>query len=124
MWARNYERALTDVLKLQDEIARAIAEKSAFRSHRKSKPGCRRLPVNPAAHHEYLLGRFHFWKFIVDDHRRAVAHFERATQIDPSYAAAYAGLSLAWQKLGLQEGEIIKEVNPRHAAGRQGFGAG
>ena len=122
LWARSYERALTDVLKLQDEIARAIAKEihvqvTPEEQARLSSAG----RVNPGAYQEYLLGRFHFWKFIVDDHRRAVAHFERATQIDPSYAAAYAGLSLAWQKLGLQEGRnSFKEVEPqaRLAAGK------
>jgi TolB-like protein/DNA-binding winged helix-turn-helix (wHTH) protein len=105
LWARNYERALTDVLKLQDEIARAIADEIRIQvtPEDRARMSAARA-VNPAAHEAYLLGRFHFWKFIIDDHRRAIEHYERAIQIDPSYAPAYAGLSMAWQLLGLQGG--------------------
>ena len=39
--------------------------------------------VNPAAHEEFLLGRFELWKFIEEDRKRAVDHFTRAIQIDP-----------------------------------------
>jgi TolB-like protein/DNA-binding winged helix-turn-helix (wHTH) protein/Tfp pilus assembly protein PilF len=112
LWARDYERALTDVLKLQGEMARAIAEEIRIQvtpeeRTRLASP----TTVNPAAHQAYLLGRYHFWKFIIDDHKRAIEHFQRATQIDPSYAAAYAGLSMAWQMLGVQT-LAMKEAEP------------
>src|SRR5206468_12791288 len=66
--------------------------------------------VNPAAHEEYLIGRYYFWKFIPDDHKRAITHFESATTIDPTFAAAWAGLAHAWWQLGTQSERPLKQV--------------
>jgi TolB-like protein/DNA-binding winged helix-turn-helix (wHTH) protein/Tfp pilus assembly protein PilF len=108
LWVRNYERALTDILKLQDDMARSIADEIRIQVTPEDRARLSSTPtVNPAAHEAYLLGRFHFWKFIIDDHKRAIEHFERAIQIDPGYAPAYAGLSMAWQLLGIQGGEKV-----------------
>jgi len=117
LWVRNYERALTEVLKLQDEMARAIADEIRIQitpEDRVRMSAAR--AVNPAAHEAYLLGRFHFWKFIIDDHKLAIKHFERAIQIDPGYAPAYAGLSMAWQMLGIQGGMKGVDTHARAAA--------
>ena len=94
LWARDYERELTDVLKLQGEVARAIAQE--IRIQVTPEEGARlasATTVNPAAHQEYLIGRYHLWRYNEEDLKRAIDYFERAIQIDPKYAAAYAGLS-------------------------------
>ena len=101
LWAREYERELMDVLKWQGEVARAVADQiriqvTAEEHSRIASAGT----ISPAAHQEYLLGRYHHWKFIEEDLKRAIDHFERAIQIDPAYAAAYAGLSQAWWARG------------------------
>ena len=75
--------------------------------------------VNPAAHQEYLLGRYHFWKFIADDNQRALDHFKQAVQIEPGYAAAYAGLSMAWQRWAFQGPGTWKEAEPQARAATQ-----
>lgn len=112
LWARNYERAQTDVLKLQDEMTRAIADEIRIQLTPEERVRITSAPsVNPTAHEAYSLGRFHLAKFIVDDHKRAIAHFERAIQIDPGYAAAYAGLSMAWLRLGVQGGAAVPSRN-------------
>lgn len=119
LWARHYERALTDILKLQDEIARAIADEIRIQLTPEERVRITSAAsVNPAAHEAYLLGRYHLAKFIIDDHKRAIAHFERAIQIDPGYAAAHAGLSMAWQKLGVQGGATVlsRNVEPQARA--------
>lgn len=120
LWARDYERALTDVLKLQGEIARAIANE--IRIQIKPEERARMssaASVNPAAHEAYLLGRYHFWKVIVDDNQRALDHFERAVQMDPAYAPAYAGLSMAWQRWASQGPGTWKEAEPQARAAIQ-----
>jgi tetratricopeptide (TPR) repeat protein len=68
--------------------------------------------VNPAAHEEYLLGRFLLWKFIEEDRKGAVDHFNRAIQIDPNYAAPYAGLAHAWWMGGIFGPLTWKEAGP------------
>jgi tetratricopeptide (TPR) repeat protein len=98
IWAREYERDLSDVLTLQGELAREVADEirtqvTAEERARLASP----QTINPAAHEAYLLGRYHAWKMTDDDLKVAITHFERAIQIHPRYARAYADLSLAWQ---------------------------
>jgi TolB-like protein/DNA-binding winged helix-turn-helix (wHTH) protein/Tfp pilus assembly protein PilF len=117
LWARDYERELTDALKLQGEIARAIAD--AIRIQVTPDERVRmssKATVTPAAHEAYLLGRYYHWKNIIDDHRRAISYFERAIQIDPDFAPAYAGLSLTWQKLGVQSRGAFGDLEPQARA--------
>jgi len=117
LWAREYERALTDVMKLQGEMARAIADEIRTQVTPEERTRlASAATVNPAAHEAYLLGKYHYWKHIIDDHQRAIGHFERAIQIEPSYAAAHAGLSMAWQKWGAQRPAPLKEFEPQARA--------
>jgi TolB-like protein/Tfp pilus assembly protein PilF len=121
LWAREYEGELTDVLKLQGEVARAVAEE--IRIQVTAEEGARIASagtVNPAAHQEYLLGRYHVGKFIEEDSKRAIDHFERALQIDPKYAAAYAGLAYAWWVRGVFGSMRLKDAeSPARAAARK-----
>ena len=121
LWAREYERELTDILKLQSEVARAVAEEiriqvTAEERARMASAGT----VNPAAHQEYLLGQYHLWKLTEEHLARAVDHFERATHLDPGYAAAHAGLSHAWWWRGMWGAKTFKEVEvPSRTAARK-----
>jgi tetratricopeptide (TPR) repeat protein len=60
-------------------------------------------PVGPpaAAYHEYQVGRYYMWRYDEENLKLAVRHFERATQIDPTYAPAFAALSNAWWARGM-----------------------
>ena len=96
LWAREYERDLSDVLKLQSEVARAVADEIRIQvtpDERARLAAARN--IDPQVHDEYLLGRHHL-RTNEDDLRQAIRHFERAVQLAPDYAAAYAGLSNAW----------------------------
>jgi TolB-like protein/Tfp pilus assembly protein PilF len=113
LWAREYERELTDVLRLQNEVARAVAEEIRVQITPAERARMASVAaVDPAAHEEYLLGRFLLWKFIEEDRERAVDHFNRAIQIDPRYAAPYAGLAHAWWMRGVLGPLSLKEVAP------------
>jgi TolB-like protein/DNA-binding winged helix-turn-helix (wHTH) protein/Tfp pilus assembly protein PilF len=121
LWAREYERDLTDVLKLQGEVARAVAEEirvqvTAEERARMASAGT----VDPTAHQDYLLGQYHLWKLTEEDLARAIEHFERATRRDAGYAAAYAGLSHAWWWRGVWGAKTFKEIEaPSRASARQ-----
>jgi TolB-like protein/DNA-binding winged helix-turn-helix (wHTH) protein/Tfp pilus assembly protein PilF len=121
LWAREYERELTDVLKLQGEVARAVADEiriqvTAEERARMASAGT----VDPTAHQEYLLGQHYLWKLTEEDLARAVDHFERATRLDAAYAAAYAGLSHAWWWRGVWGAKTFKEIeSPSRAAARK-----
>jgi TolB-like protein/Tfp pilus assembly protein PilF len=118
IWARDYERDLTDVLKLQAEVARAIAEEIRIQmTPEESARMASAAAVDPAAHEEYLLARYLLWKFIEEDRLRAVDHFKRAIEIDPDYAAPYAGLAHAWWMRGVFGPLSMQEVaEPARAA--------
>jgi len=121
LWAREYERELTDVLKLQGEVARAVAEEIRIQVTPEERARMSSaISVDPAAHQEYLVGRYHLWRYNEENLKQAIAHFERATQIDPKYAAAYAGLSHAWWARGVYGpmGPKVAE-SPSRAAARK-----
>jgi TolB-like protein/Flp pilus assembly protein TadD len=114
IWAEDYERALTDAFMVQDEMARAIADEIRIQVSPEDRARlASAASVNPAARKEYELGRFYFWKFIAEDHQRAIGHFKRAIQIDRGFAAAWAGLSLALQQWGYQVSAPRKDFEPQ-----------
>ena len=121
LWAREYERELTDVLKLQGEVARAVADEiriqvTAEERARMASAGT----VDPAAHQNYLLGQHYLWKLTEEDLARAIEHFDRATRLDAGYASAYAGLSHAWWWRGVWGAKTFKEIeSPSRAAAQQ-----
>jgi TolB-like protein/Tfp pilus assembly protein PilF len=121
LWAREYERELTDVLKLQGEVARAVADEIRIQATAEERARMASAgTVNPTAHEEYLLGQYYLWKLTKDDLTRSVDHFERATRLDPGYAAAHAGLSHAWWWRGIWGGKTLKDVeSPSRAAARK-----
>ena len=96
LWARDYERDLSDVLKLQSDVARAVADEIRIQvtPEERARLAAARN-INPQAHEAYLLGRHHL-RTNEEDLRQAIGHFERAIQLAPDYAAAYAGLSSAY----------------------------
>jgi serine/threonine protein kinase len=97
LWAESYERDLHDVLPLQRELARVIAnrinveltpqEQSAL-AHNRS--------VDPEAHEAYLKGRFHWNKRTKESLEKSLGFFQQAIASDPEYAPAYAGLADAY----------------------------
>ncbi|MEK6325095.1 MAG: protein kinase [Acidobacteriota bacterium] len=112
LWVREYERDLSDVLKLQSEVARAVADEIRIQvtPEERARLAAARN-INPQAHEAYLLGRHHL-RTNEEDLRRAIGHFERAIQLEPDYAAAYAGLSNAWSTRGVFGAKNRKEVAP------------
>ena len=111
-WTGNYERDLSDVLKLQSDVARAVADEIRIQvtPEERARLAAARS-INPKAHEAYLLGRHHL-RTNEDDLRQAIGHFERAIQLAPDYAAAYAGLSNAWATRGVFGAKNHKEVMP------------
>jgi serine/threonine protein kinase/tetratricopeptide (TPR) repeat protein len=94
LWARSYERGLTDILALQSEVAHAIADEIRVQVTPDERARLRsKGAVNPAAHVAYLQGSFLWNRFTGDSVKAAIRRFEEALAIDPTYAAAYAGLA-------------------------------
>ena len=107
LWARQYETDLSDVLTLQSDVARAIADEIRVQLSPREKSQLAKVrPVDPVAYETFLKGRHHWYKRSPDGLTRAVESLQQAITLDPSYALAHAGLadayvSLAWDLFGL-----------------------
>ena len=101
LWAKTYERKVGDVLTLQGEVARAIAgEVQARITSDESGRLARKRSVSPAALEAYLKGRYYWSQYTDESLTKSIESYEQATRLEPSYAAAYAGLSESWTGLG------------------------
>ena len=98
IWSRSFEQSMTDVLKLQSEIAQAVVSeiKAQLTPEERQRLG-RSSPVDPEASEAFLLGRHYFHKWTKESERQAVEHLQKAVTIQPDYAEAWAALADAWQ---------------------------
>src|SRR5215472_2638646 len=101
LWAGSYARDLRDVLALQSEVARAIAKEVQVRLTPKEQVQlARSSQVDPKAYEAYLKGRYHWNKRDLEGLTKGAEYFQKATENDPTYAAAYAGLADSASRLG------------------------
>jgi serine/threonine protein kinase/tetratricopeptide (TPR) repeat protein len=92
LWSDRYDRDLTDIFVIQDEIAAAIAGALQVRlSVHAPSPG--RRMANPEAYESYLKAVYLNWKLSPDAVARARDYLEQAVAIDPEFALAHFGLS-------------------------------
>ena len=100
LWAEVFERNAHDLLALQGELARTIADQVANRTDPQHPIRMQTKQVNPEAYESYLKGR-HFWnKRTEEGNLKAIEFFEEAIAKQPDYAQAYAGLADAYAMLG------------------------
>ena len=97
LWARSYDRPVEDVLALQGELSRAIAQEVhitlAAKEARRLTP---ERAVDPEAYDAYLLGRHHWSQLSEDSLARAITHFQAAVARDPEFALAHTGLAISY----------------------------
>ena len=97
IWAQNFESEQTDILRLQGEIARAIADQVRI-----TLPGvektrlANRPPVDGQVYELCLMGRYEWNKRDEQGLTKAIGYFQKAIARDPNYAPAYAGLAEAY----------------------------
>jgi TolB-like protein/DNA-binding winged helix-turn-helix (wHTH) protein len=95
LWAETYDRDLGDILKLQGEVADAIAQQVRAQLTPTQSQLRSAHAVNPAAYDAYLKGRLYFVNEFTkpDSLRKAQRYFEESIQTDPNFGLAYAGLA-------------------------------
>ena len=91
LWAEKYERHLTDVFQLQEEIARAIVAALKIEVPRRGSAAPR--TASPEAYALYLKGRFWWHRWNPEAVGKAAAYFQQAIESDPTYGAAYSGFA-------------------------------
>jgi adenylate cyclase len=100
LWADRYDRDLTDIFEIQDEITTAIVDQLKIRLLPKEKKAIEQAPtVNVEAYNYYLKGRQLFHAFTKSYLILAREMFARAVEIDPDYARAYAGMASCISRL-------------------------
>jgi TolB-like protein len=92
LWSERYDRDMTDVFAIQDEMARAIVDALKVQLTG-APPVATRQTVNVEAYHAYLKGRYHFLKLTPESVARGRACFDEAIALDPNYAPAHARLA-------------------------------
>jgi adenylate cyclase len=94
LWAKKFEGDVTNIFKMRNEVVEAIAHEIqvAISPEQSSRLSNARI-VNPAALQEYLLGRQSWNRQTEKGFAEALEHFNRAKEIDPTFALAWAGIA-------------------------------
>ena len=113
LWAKSYERDARDALGLQNEVAQAIAGEIRVKltpqeQARLAPP----RPVNPEAQEAYLRGMY--WR--ERGGPKSFQYIQQAVEKDPSYAAAWAALAVAYGMMSDQGFMSAKEARPKERA--------
>jgi TolB-like protein/DNA-binding winged helix-turn-helix (wHTH) protein/Tfp pilus assembly protein PilF len=100
VWAESYERDLHDILALQADVARTVANEIKIQvTPEESKKVFTAGTVNPEAYDSYLKGNYYWEKFTATGMRKAIFYYQQAIDTDPNYALAYVGLADAYHEL-------------------------
>jgi TolB-like protein/Flp pilus assembly protein TadD len=101
LWKEEYHRDLSDVLPVQEEIAKQISEKLSLRlTGEDQKRLSKHFTESSEAYRLYLLGRYYWNKRTVASVTKSIEYFQKAIDQDPDYALAYAGLADSYSVLG------------------------
>ena len=119
VWSQSFDREEGDIFAIQEEIASAIAGIVAPNLI-KDTPCIRRHTANAEAYQLYLRGRYFWNRRPGEVVQKALQCFERALELDPNFAAAYAGIADVYGTLGSWEAGVLPPtealVSSRNAA--------
>lgn len=134
LWSETYDRTLEDIFAVQDDIARAVVQElrstligrtpesgAAGELKAELAVAAKGRGTDPEAHRLFLLGRYRLSRFDREGFAAAVAHLQRAVELDPGHALAWAGLSrahsfgAAWSMESVREGNALAREAARRA---------
>lgn len=111
LWSANFDRPIDDVVKVQEEIARSVADNLEIRLTEQTGQGfAARRGGTPQAYQLYLLARHHQQGLTRDDNDRAIELYQQALALDKNFALAYTGLASAYINQSYLNGLSIKDV--------------
>lgn len=101
LWADTYESQMGDVLALQNRVSSAIVDEIRINLTPEEKERLAKNPaVRPEAYENYLKGRYYWNKRSEEGLTKAIEYFQLATEKDPNYALAFAGLADCYSIIG------------------------
>ena len=117
LWGEQYSRKAEDLLQVQAEISRDVAENlrrrlSSGERNRVAKPET----LSEEAYELALKARFAARRGGVQDRKRAIGYFQQAVALDSNYALAYVGLSSTYRALVADSAIDPKEFTPKAEA--------
>jgi TolB-like protein/DNA-binding winged helix-turn-helix (wHTH) protein/Tfp pilus assembly protein PilF len=113
VWAQSYERDVRELLPLESEVTQEIAREIEIKlSLEERTPSGGARPVDPEAHELYLKGRYFWNKRTQDGFWKGIGYFKLATEKDPNYAQAYAGIADSYILLGPNDVLPARQVYP------------
>jgi eukaryotic-like serine/threonine-protein kinase len=102
IWGRRYDRKLSDLLAVQNEISREVLDKLRLRlTGEQEQRAAKRYTDNTEAYQLYLRGRYHWNRRAIDDLWKGLENFQRAIELDPNFALAYSGLADSYMAMVL-----------------------
>ena len=110
LWSREYDRELSHLLLLQDEIAQDVAGEirtTLGETEKKTDTARQTSPSPPVyeAYDLYLKGEYFFNKRTIEGFEQAIDYFQQAAAKDPTYARAYAGIADCYALMGGYSGQ-------------------
>ena len=109
LWSETFERTMSDVLSLHDDVAARITDSLTQRLKSSSDVGLTKRPsIKPSAYEAYLKGRFYRNKITESGFKKAIEHFKRAIALEPGFAPAHAGLAMCYCLLGGHGMELVR----------------
>ncbi|HZE73415.1 MAG TPA: winged helix-turn-helix domain-containing protein [Pyrinomonadaceae bacterium] len=114
VWGEQYNRKASDLLLVQADISREIAETLRLRLTASERQQlAKRETVNPQAYEILLKGRFSRSKGGTENRKKAIEFFNQAIAADPAYAVAYADLAASYSSLVTASTLDPKEFMPK-----------
>ena len=120
LWGAQYDRKVSDLLAVQEDITRAISSKLRERlTGEAGKQVAKGETKDPEAYQLYLKGRFYWEKRTPESLEKSRDYFNQAIEKDPNYARAYAGLAGYYYVLSDYTPVSAYEVAPKARAAAQ-----
>ncbi|TFH22163.1 MAG: hypothetical protein E4H10_14190 [Bacteroidia bacterium] len=112
LWSKSYDSDMSNILNLYNWVIKDIANEirlplSPEQQTQLAKP----RPIDPDAYELYLKGKFHMGFLTRESQQSALDYFNKALEIDPEYASAYAGIAGVWAFLKQMDYVTPDEAN-------------
>ena len=102
LWGGRYDRKLSDLVAVQNEISREVLNKLRLRlTGEQEKRATNRYTENAEAYQLYLRGRYHWSRRTLDELWQGLENFHRAIELDPNFALAWSGLADSYITMSL-----------------------
>jgi TolB-like protein/lipoprotein NlpI len=114
IWSEQYDRKQSDLISLQSEIAKDVSSKLKLKlSGADEAKVTKTSTASPEAYQAYLKGRYYWNRRTAENLKKAIEQFKAATDLDPNYALAFAGLADCYVVLHEYAGTPTSETVPQ-----------